>query len=68
MIPGRCIFVQRPVRSDVVVIAGIGSQDPAQMGFAPDDVMIETLAVVDRPLVCPDIRPVTEAAGLSQFF
>src|SRR5262249_711857 len=41
---GRCIFVQRPVRSDVVVIASIGSQDPAQMGFAPDDEMIETLA------------------------
>src|SRR5262249_5240156 len=40
----RCIFVQRPVRSDVVVIASIGSQDPAQMGFAPDDEMIETLA------------------------
>src|SRR5262249_56007651 len=41
---GRCIFVQRPVRSDVVVITSIGSQDSAQMGFAPDDEMIETLA------------------------
>src|SRR5262249_22689356 len=28
----------------VVVIVSIGSQDPAQMGFAPDDEMIETLA------------------------
>src|SRR5262249_58061261 len=27
-----------------VVIASIGSQDSAQMGFAPDDEMIETLA------------------------
>ena len=27
----RRIFVQRPVRSDVIVIEGIGSQDPAQM-------------------------------------
>src|SRR5262249_39926503 len=41
---GRCIFVQRPVGSDVVVIGNIGSQDPAQMGFASDDEMIETLA------------------------
>src|SRR5262249_2361968 len=41
---GRCILVQRPVRSDVVVITSIGSQDSAQMGFAPEDEMIETLA------------------------
>src|SRR5262249_3772859 len=27
-----------------LVIASIGSQDPAQMGFAPDDEMIEALA------------------------
>ena len=32
------------VRSDVIVIAGIGSQDPAQMPLAPDDDMIHTLA------------------------
>src|SRR5262249_51921843 len=41
---GRCIFVQRPVRSDVVVITSIGSQDPAQMWFTPNNEMIETLA------------------------
>ena len=33
----RRIFVQRPVRSDVIVIASIGSQDPAQMRLAQDD-------------------------------
>ena len=33
-----------PVRSDVIVIAGIGSQNPAQMPLAPDDDMIHTLA------------------------
>ncbi len=30
----RCIFRQRPVGSNVVVIAGIGLQDPAQMRLA----------------------------------
>src|SRR6516162_3092527 len=32
------------MRSDVIVIAGIGSQNPAQMPLAPDDDMIHTLA------------------------
>src|SRR5262249_26554982 len=32
------------VRSDVVVIASIGSQDPAQMCFAPDDEMVDAFA------------------------
>jgi hypothetical protein len=32
------------VRSDVVVIAGIGLQDPAQMRFAQDDEMIDVPA------------------------
>src|SRR5450759_4586526 len=36
------------MRSDVVVIACIGSQDPAQMRLAQDDEMIHTLAT-DRP-------------------
>src|ERR1039457_4510249 len=40
----RCIFGQRPVRSDVIVIASIGSQDPAQMCLAQDDEMIHALA------------------------
>jgi hypothetical protein len=39
----RCIFSQRPVGSDVV-IASIGSQDPAQMRLAQDDEVIDTLA------------------------
>ena len=30
----RCIFGQRPVGSNVVVIASVGSQDPAQMRLA----------------------------------
>ena len=36
------------MRSDVVVIAGIGTQNPTQMRFAQDDEMIDTLAP-DRP-------------------
>jgi len=40
----RCIFIQRPVRSDLIVIASIGSQDPPQMLLAHDDNMIQTLA------------------------
>src|SRR5665647_652565 len=36
------------MRSDVIVIASIGSQDPAQMRLAQDDEMIHTLAT-DRP-------------------
>jgi hypothetical protein len=32
------------VRSDVVVIASIGSQDPAQMRLTQDDEMVHTLA------------------------
>src|SRR5664280_705026 len=32
------------MRSDVIVIASIGSQDPAQMRLAQDDEMIHTLA------------------------
>jgi len=40
----RSIFVQRPMRSDLVVIAGIGLQDPTQVSLAHDDEMIEALA------------------------
>jgi hypothetical protein len=36
------------MRSDVVVIASIGTQNPAQMRVAQDDEMIHTLAT-DRP-------------------
>jgi hypothetical protein len=30
----RCIFIQWPVRPDVIVVAGVGSQNPAQMRLA----------------------------------
>ncbi len=40
----RCIFRQRPVGSNVVVIAGIGLQDPAQMRLVQDDQVVGTLA------------------------
>ena len=43
----RRIFVQRPVRSDVVVIASIDSLDPAQMCLAQDDEMVHALAWID---------------------
>src|SRR5215471_15397332 len=36
------------MRSDIVVIAGIASQDSAQMGLAENDDMIQALAA-DRP-------------------
>jgi hypothetical protein len=40
----RRIFIQWSVRSDVVVITSIGSQDSAQMRLAQDDEMVHTLA------------------------
>ena len=44
----RRIFIQGSVRSDVIVIARIGSQDSTQMGLAENDDMIQALAT-DRP-------------------
>ena len=44
----RRIFVKRPMRSDFVIIARIGSQDPAEMRLTKNDDMIEALAA-DRP-------------------
>lgn len=41
---GRCVFVQRPVRSDVVMIACVRSQNPSQMGLTQNDDMIQALA------------------------
>src|SRR5713226_7592168 len=41
---GRRIFVQRPMRSDVVIIACVRSQDPSQMGLTQNDDMIQALA------------------------
>ncbi len=40
----RRIFVQRPVRSEVIVIASVSSQDVAQMFLAQDDDMVDALA------------------------
>jgi hypothetical protein len=40
----RCIFVQRPVCSDQIVIAGVGPQNSTQMRLAEDDEMIHALA------------------------
>ena len=40
----RSNFVQGPVRSDVIVIASVGSQDAAQMPLTQGDKMIDTLA------------------------
>jgi hypothetical protein len=37
----RRILVQSQVRSKSVVIAGVGRKDPAQMGLAEDDDVIE---------------------------
>ena len=37
----RRILVQGQMRSELVVIAGIGRKDPAQMGLAEDDDVIE---------------------------
>src|SRR5258706_16339589 len=38
------IFVQRAVRSQIVVIAGIGLQNPAEGRLAQDDHMVDALA------------------------
>ena len=38
---GRQIFVQGQMRSEFIVIAGVGSKDSTQMGVAEDDDVIE---------------------------
>jgi len=38
---GWRIFIQRQMRSKFVVVAGVGRKDPAQMGVAEDDDVIE---------------------------
>jgi hypothetical protein len=49
------ILVQRQVRSDFVVVAGIAGKDPAQMGLAEDDDVIEAFPAdrADEPLRMP---------------
>ena len=43
------------MRSEIVVVAGICSKDPAQMGLAEDDDVIEALAAdrTNQPLCMP---------------
>src|SRR3979490_998641 len=38
-----CILVQRPMRSDTVVVMGVRFQNPAQMRLAQDNHMIDAL-------------------------
>ncbi len=49
------ILVQEQMRSDFIVIAGVGGKDPAQMGLAEDDDMIEAFAAdrADQSLRMP---------------
>jgi hypothetical protein len=52
----RCIFGEGEMRPDVViVIGGIGSKHPAQMGFTEDDDMIEAFPAdrADQPFRMP---------------
>ena len=39
----RRIFPQGQMRSEFVVVAGVAGKDPAQMGLAEDDDLIEAL-------------------------
>ena len=41
---GRRIVVQRPMRSDVVIVGCVRSQDPSQMGLTQNNDMIQALA------------------------
>ncbi len=51
----RRIFVQEQVRSETVVIAGVGREDPAQLGLVEDDDVIEAHSAdrADQPLRMP---------------
>jgi hypothetical protein len=52
---GRRILVQGQMRSEFVVITGVGRKNLTQMGFAEDDDVIETFAAdrADQPLRMP---------------
>lgn len=51
----RRILVQEQMRSEFVVVAGVGREDPAQMRLAQDDDVIEAFAPdrADQPLRVP---------------
>jgi hypothetical protein len=51
---GRRIFIRGQMRSEFVVITGVGRQDPAQMGLAEDDDVIEAFPAEPTSLsACP---------------
>ena len=64
----RCILVQRPMRSEAVVIVRIGFQDPAQMGLAQDNHMIHAFAAdrPDQPFGKPFCQGEAGGVGLSR--
>ena len=51
----RCIFGEGEMGPDVIVIGGIGSKHPAQMGFTEDDDLIEAFPAdrADQPFRMP---------------
>jgi hypothetical protein len=61
----RRIFIQRQMSSELVVIAGIGHKNPAQMALAEDDDVIEALPAdrADQPLACPFCQGERAAVG-----
>ena len=62
----RCVLVQGQMRSDSVVIAGIGRKDLAQVGLAEDDDVIEAFPAdrADQSLRMPVIGYVSGGAPL----
>ena len=51
----RRILVERQMRSEIVVIMNVGSKNPAQMGLAQDNDVIEAVPSdrADQPLGMP---------------
>jgi hypothetical protein len=51
----RRILTQGQMGPEFIVIVGVGLKDPAQMGLAEDDDVIEAFAAdrADQPLACP---------------
>jgi hypothetical protein len=54
----RRILPQGQMRSEFIVIAGVGRKDPAQMGLAQDDDVIKALPAdrADQSLRMPVLR------------
>ena len=51
----RRILVQGQMRSDFIIIVGVGGKDPAEVGLAEDDDVIEAFPAdrADQPLRMP---------------